>query len=100
MPRTPHYAVRVGSRSVRATGDSVGCRYCGAPLGLTVVELRISPLYESFVPADRLEGMEPFYPLHVRACTRCGRVQLPAHTRAHGAVPRLLADEERVGLAA
>ena len=38
----------------------------------------MSPLCESFVPADRLEGMEPFYPLHVRACTRCWLVQLPA----------------------
>ena len=38
----------------------------------------MSPLCESFVPADRLERMEPFYPLHVRACTRCWLVQLPA----------------------
>ena len=55
-----------GERS--ATGDSVGCRFCGAPLELTVVDLGMSPLCESFVPADRLERMEPFYPLHVRAC--------------------------------
>ncbi len=38
----------------------------------------MSPLCESFVPADRLEEMEPFYPLHVRACTRCWLVQLPS----------------------
>jgi hypothetical protein len=78
MPRTPHYAVKVGSGSVRAAGDSVGCRFCAAALELTVVDLGMSPLCESFVPADRLEGMEPFYPLHVRACSRCWLVQLPA----------------------
>jgi C-methyltransferase C-terminal domain/Putative zinc binding domain/Methyltransferase domain len=78
MPRSPYYAVRVGSGSVRAAGDSVVCRFCGASLELTVVDLGMSPLCESFVPADRLEGMEPFYPLHVRACTRCWLVQLPA----------------------
>ena len=33
-----------------------------------VVDLGMSPLCESFLPADRLEEMEPFYPLHVRVC--------------------------------
>jgi C-methyltransferase C-terminal domain/Putative zinc binding domain/Methyltransferase domain len=70
--------VGVGSGSVRAAGDGVVCRFCGASLELTVVDLGMSPLCESFVPADRLERMEPFYPLHVRACARCWLVQLPA----------------------
>ena len=34
-----------------------------------MVDLGKSPLCESFLPADRLEAMEPFYPLHVRVCT-------------------------------
>lgn len=38
----------------------------------------MSPLCESFLPVERLEDMEPFYPLHVRACERCWLVQLPA----------------------
>jgi SAM-dependent methyltransferase len=54
------------------------CRSCGAPLELTVVDLGKSPLCESFLPAERLEEMEPFYPLHVRACTRCWLSQLPS----------------------
>ncbi len=54
------------------------CRACGAPLELTVVDLGKSPLCESFLPADRIEEMEPFYPLHVRACTRCWLAQLPS----------------------
>ena len=42
----------------------------------TVVDLGMSPLCESFLPADQIEEMEPFYPLHVRACERCWLVQL------------------------
>jgi SAM-dependent methyltransferase len=43
-----------------------------------MVDLGKSPLCESFLPADRLEAMEPFYPLHVRVCTRCWLAQLPS----------------------
>jgi hypothetical protein len=60
-----------------ADGRAV-CRFCAAPLRLTVVDLGMSPLCESFLPADRLEAMEPFYPLHVRACESCWLVQLPS----------------------
>jgi SAM-dependent methyltransferase len=47
-----------------------------------VVDLGMSPLCESFLSAERLEAMEPFYPLHVRACTVCWLVQLPAFVGA------------------
>jgi hypothetical protein len=43
-----------------------------------MVDLGKSPLCESFLPADRLESMEPFYPLHVRVCTECWLAQLPS----------------------
>ena len=36
----------------------------------------MSPLCESYVPAERLGAMEPFYPLHVRVCEHCLLVQL------------------------
>jgi len=52
------------------------CRFCGAPLRHTVVDLGMSPLCESYVPADRVNAMEPFYPLHVYVCDRCFLVQL------------------------
>jgi hypothetical protein len=39
----------------------------------------MSPLSESFVSADRLDAMEPFYPLHVRTCSTCNLVQLPVY---------------------
>ena len=43
-----------------------------------MVDLGKSPLCESFLPPERLELMEPFYPLHVRVCTRCWLAQLPS----------------------
>jgi SAM-dependent methyltransferase len=60
------------------TAGATHCRFCEAPLELTMVDLGKSPLCESFLPADRLETMEPFFPLHVRICTRCWLAQLPS----------------------
>jgi hypothetical protein len=53
------------------------CRLCRAVLTETFVDLGMSPLCESFVSADRLDGPETFYPLHVRICSECLLVQLP-----------------------
>ena len=55
------------------------CRFCGAALDRTFVDLGMSPLCEEFVPAERLDEMEPFFPLHVRVCGRCDLVQLPSY---------------------
>ena len=55
------------------------CRLCGAPLTRTFVDLGMSPLCESYVPADELDEPEIFYPLHVRLCDACLLVQLPAY---------------------
>ena len=55
------------------------CRFCGAALTHTLVDLGPSPLCESFLAADQLDAMEPFYPLHVRVCPACLLVQLPAY---------------------
>ena len=55
------------------------CRLCGAPLTRTFVDLGMSPLCESYVPEDRLDEAELFYPLHVRLCEACLLVQLPAY---------------------
>jgi C-methyltransferase C-terminal domain/Putative zinc binding domain/Methyltransferase domain len=52
------------------------CRFCEAPLELTVVDLGMSPLCESFLRRDQIRQMEPFYPLHVFACEQCYLVQL------------------------
>jgi len=55
------------------------CRLCRTQLTETFVDLGMSPLCESFLSADRLDGAETFYPLHVRLCTECLLVQLPAY---------------------
>ena len=39
----------------------------------------MSPLCESYLPADQLDDRESFYPLHVRICSECLLVQLPAY---------------------
>ena len=52
------------------------CRFCGAPLRETFVDLGMSPLCESYVAADALGSMEAFYPLHARICGECLLVQL------------------------
>ena len=52
------------------------CRFCATPLTRTFVDLGMSPLCESFVPASALNHMEPYYPLHAFLCERCFLVQL------------------------
>lgn len=52
------------------------CRFCGAVLSETFVDLGMSPLSNAFLTAGQLASMEPFYPLHVYVCGRCFLVQL------------------------
>jgi hypothetical protein len=52
------------------------CRFCGASLRHTFVDLGMSPLCESYLSAGQLNQMEPFYPLHVYVCEKCFLVQL------------------------
>src|SRR5882757_8672525 len=61
---------------------TVKCRFCGALLESTVVDLGMSPLCESFLSASELDKMEPFYPLHVWVCSKCFLVQLSEYVRA------------------
>ena len=55
------------------------CRICGESLTETFVDLGMSPLCESYVSADQIDQAEIFYPLHVRQCSSCLLVQLPAY---------------------
>src|SRR5262245_56895322 len=57
-----------------ATGGP--CRFCGAELRHTFVDLGMSPLCESYVEASRVNAMEAFYPLRVYVCEQCFLVQL------------------------
>jgi SAM-dependent methyltransferase len=52
------------------------CRFCGAALERTFVDLGMSPLCETYPsPADLNRG-EVYYPLHVYVCEHCFLVQL------------------------
>ncbi|HLO78745.1 MAG TPA: class I SAM-dependent methyltransferase [Magnetospirillum sp.] len=58
-----------------AGGGACACRFCGGALA-EVVDLGMSPLCESFLPPERLNAMEAFYPLKVRVCQDCLLMQL------------------------
>jgi 2-polyprenyl-3-methyl-5-hydroxy-6-metoxy-1,4-benzoquinol methylase len=53
-----------------------GCRFCGATLRHTFVDLGMSPLANTYVTPAQLNQMEAFFPLHVYVCERCFLVQL------------------------
>ena len=55
------------------------CRFCGTKLDQTFVDLGMSPLCESFLPANQINQMEPFFPLHAQVCSKCFLVQLEAY---------------------
>ena len=61
------------------TTNARECRLCRSPMTETFVDLGMSPLCESFLRADELDRRESFYPLHVRICSDCLLVQLPAY---------------------
>src|ERR1700678_3847215 len=52
------------------------CRFCGATLRRTFVDLGMSPLCESYPSAADLNRGEVYYPLHVYVCEECFLVQL------------------------
>ncbi len=57
------------------------CRSCDAEIEHVLVDLGVSPLSNSYLSAERLDAMEPFYPLRVLLCGNCWLAQLPAATR-------------------
>lgn len=59
--------------------NAISCRFCGTPLQHTFVDLGVSPLANSYVPAAKAGMMEPFYPLHAYVCTNCWLVQLQTY---------------------
>jgi SAM-dependent methyltransferase len=52
------------------------CRFCGAELRQTFVDLGMSPLCETYPAAADLSRGEIYYPLHVFVCNSCFLVQL------------------------
>ena len=64
------------------------CRSCGAELKLTLVDLGLSPLANSYVPMAKAGKPEAKYPLHARVCETCWLCQVddvvPADDIFHG----------------
>jgi hypothetical protein len=52
------------------------CRFCGSPLHVSVADLGMSPVSNDNIKPEKLNAMEPFYPLHAYACEQCWLVQL------------------------
>jgi SAM-dependent methyltransferase len=52
------------------------CRFCGAPVEAVFADLGMSPLANSYLPPERSNAMEPFYPLRALVCAKCFLVQL------------------------
>jgi len=52
------------------------CRFCGADLQQTFVDLGASPIANDYLNTSQLSQMEPFYPLHVKVCGKCFLVQV------------------------
>ena len=59
--------------------NAIPCRFCGTQLEQVMVDLGMSPLCESFLTADQINGRESFYPLTTRVCRECYLVQLEAY---------------------
>jgi len=57
------------------------CRFCHSPLTTSFVDLGMSPLCESFLTAQRLDQMEPYYPLQALICDECFLVQLREYVK-------------------
>ncbi len=55
---------------------ATACRFCGAPVTDVFADLGMSPLANDYLPAERVNAMEPFYPLRALVCARCFLVQL------------------------
>lgn len=52
------------------------CRFCGAGLNISFVDLGMSPLSNAYLPREKLQEKENFYPLHAYVCANCFLVQL------------------------
>src|ERR1700733_1464280 len=58
------------------------CRFCGARLQKTFVDLGLSPLCETYPSSAELNRGETYYPLHVYICEQCWLVQLEEYESA------------------
>src|SRR5579872_4130335 len=58
------------------------CRFCGARIERTFVDLGMSPLCETYPSGAELNHGEIYYPLHTYVCDSCFLVQLEEYEKA------------------
>jgi SAM-dependent methyltransferase len=61
---------------IQQQNTAVACRFCGAGLHHTFVDLGMSPLCETYPSATDLNHREVYFPLHAYLCEECFLVQL------------------------
>jgi len=52
------------------------CRYCSNPLNFVFIDMVNSPPSNSFLTAEQLNEVEPYFPLKVFVCEKCFLVQI------------------------
>jgi SAM-dependent methyltransferase len=55
---------------------TASCRFCSSPLETVFADLGMSPMANAYLPPERGNAMEPFYPLKAWVCGACKLVQL------------------------
>src|SRR5277367_4387799 len=75
-------ATMILQSDVQQPAATTPCRFCGATLRRTFVDLGMSPLCESYLSAADLNRGEVYYPLHVYVCEQCFLVQLEQYESA------------------
>jgi len=63
-------------RKIDQQTSAGSCRFCGAGLQRSFVDLGLSPLCETYPAAPDFNAGEKYYPLHVYVCEHCWLVQL------------------------
>jgi hypothetical protein len=76
-----HPTIQNSSTLNIATLRRGACRLCHTALTTSFVDLGMSPLCESFLSADQIDHMEPYYPLHALVCRKCFLVQLKEYVK-------------------
>lgn len=61
------------------SGTVQHCRVCGCPMSLTLADLGMIPLCQSFTEEKDLDRGEMFYPLRADVCMNCMYVGLPVY---------------------
>jgi len=75
----PPSAIGAAEQRAGVNGSEAGdrrCRFCGSALRHVFADLGSSPLANAYLSAERVDAMEPYYPLRALVCSRCFLVQL------------------------